>query len=197
MQECELSFYYIVLIMVLHFVSIYFNIKYRSVIRKNVENENILIKSAYFNPVTSLPNAENIKIVISEQIDRALRHDKSFLIIWIRIKNYHEVKLHSNVLANEFILEASDRLIQSTRSEDIVGHVNDDTFIVVFNEYLEDENYNILLKRVEEAFSEAPKLDTKYNIEFQIAIGKSKFPDDAKEAAALIERAKHEAIDID
>jgi len=197
MQECELSLYYIFLLMVLLLVSIYFNIKYRSVIRKNVENENVLIKSAYFNPVTSLPNAENIKIVISEQIDRALRHDKSFLIIWVRIKNYHEVKLHSNVLANEFILEASDRLIQSTRSEDIIGHISEDTFVVVFNEYLENENYNILLKRVEEAFNESPKLDTKYNIEFQIAIGKSKFPDDAKEAAALIEKAKHQAIDID
>ena len=197
MQEYELSLYYMFLPMLLLVVSIYFNIKYRSVIRKNVENENVLIKSAYFNPVTSLPNAENIKIVISEQIDRALRHDKSFLIIWVRIKNYHEVKLHSNVLANEFILEASDRLIQSTRSEDIIGHISEDAFVVVFNEYLENENYNILLKRVEEAFNESPKLDTKYNIEFQIAIGKSKFPDDAKEAAALIEKAKHQAIDID
>jgi len=196
MQEYDLSLYFMFLLIFLLLVSIYFNIKYRSVLKKNVENENVLIKSAYFNSVTSLPNAENIKIVISEQIDRALRHDKSFLIIWIRIKNYYEVKLHSDELANEFILEASDRLMQSTRSEDIIGHINKDTFVIVFNEYLENGNYNILFNRVEEAFNESPELDTKYDIEFQIAIGKSKFPDDAKEAVALIEKAKHQAIDI-
>jgi len=62
------------------------------------------------HPVTSLPNKENIKIVISEQIQRALRHD---------------VYLHSEVLAHECIREASDRLLYSTRDEDIIGQISE------------------------------------------------------------------------
>ena len=197
MQGCELYQYCIFLVVALLLVSLFFNLKYRQNIQKRQENENILIKNAYYHPVTSLPNKENIKIVISEQIDRALRHDKSFLIMLIKIKNYHEVKLHSKVLAKEFMLEASNRLLQSTRDEDIIGQISDDTFIVVFNEYLEEENYSIVLKRVEESFTEAPELNTKYNIDFKISIGICKYPDEASDGESLIEKARNEAINID
>ena len=197
MQGCELYQYYMFLVTVFLGVSLFFNVKQRRTIKKHQENDNVLIQNAYYHPVTSLPNKENIKIVISEQIDRVLRHDKSFLIISIRIKNYHEVKLHSEVLANEFIIEAGDRLLQNTRDEDIVGHISDNTFVVVFNEYLEDENYNILLKRIEECFNEPPQLNTKYNIEFKISIGTCKYPDEATDAVSLLEKARNAAIDID
>ncbi|ADN08784.1 GGDEF domain-containing protein [Sulfurimonas autotrophica] len=197
MQECELYQYYIFLVIALLLVSLFFNLRYKQTIQKRQENENILIKNAYYHPVTSLPNKENIKIVISEQIDRALRHDKSFLIMLVKIKNYHEVKLHAKVLAEEFILEASNRLLQSTRDEDIIGHMSDDTFVVVFNEYLEERNYNIVLKRVEESFAESPELDTKYNIDFKISIGTCKYPEEANDVDSLIEKARNEAIDID
>ncbi|WP_457749627.1 GGDEF domain-containing protein [Sulfurimonas sp.] len=197
MQGCELYQYYMFLITAFLLVSLFFNIKQRQNIQKRQENDNILIKNAYYHPVTSLPNKENIKIVISEQIDRALRHNKSFLIILIRIKNFYEVKLHSEVLANEFIIEASNRLLQSTRSEDILGHISDNTFVIVFNEYLEDENYNIVLKRIEESLNEPPQLNTKYNIDFKISIGTAKYPDEANDAVSLIEKARNEAIDID
>ncbi len=197
MQECELYQYYMFLVSVFLLISLFFNIKQRQNIQKHQEKENILIQNAYFHSITLLPNKENIKIVISEQIDRAGRHDKSFLIMLIKIKNYHEVKLHSQVLAKEFILEASNRLLQSTRKEDIIGHIGDNTFVVVFNEYLEDENYNIVLKRIEESFSEPPQLNTKYNIDFKISIGIGKYPDEASDVDSLIEKARNEAINID
>jgi len=196
MQGCELYQYYIFLVIALLLVSLFFNLKYRQSIQKRQENENILIKNAYYHPVTSLPNKENIKIAISEQINRALRHDKSFLIALIRTKNYFDVKLHSEVLAKEFMREASNILLQSTRNEDIIGHISDDTFVVVFNEYLEKENYNIVLKRLEESFAEPPELDTKYNIDFKISIGTCKYPDEANDVESLIKKARNEAINI-
>lgn len=197
MQACELYLYYIILIVAFLTISVFFNLKYRQEIKKRQENENILIKNAYYHPVTSLPNKENIKIVISEQIDRVLRHDKSFLVMLIKIKNYHEVQLHSQVLAKEFILEASNRLLQSTRDEDIIGQISDDSFMIVFNEYLQEENYNIVLKRVEESFVESPELDTKYDIDYKISIGTCKYPDEAMDVDSLIEKARNGAISID
>ena len=121
MQECKLYQYYIIVTVALLLISLFFNIKYRKKIKKRLEDENILIKKAYYHPVTSLPNKENIKIVISEQIQRALRHNKSFLVMLIKIKNFYEVQLHSKVLAVEFMLEAGNRLLQSTRSEESSG----------------------------------------------------------------------------
>lgn len=196
MQACELYQYFILLIVAFLLISVFFNLKYRQEIKKRQESENILIKNAYYHPVTSLPNKENIKIVISEHIDRALRHDNSFLVMLIKIKNYHEVQLHSKDLAKEFMLEAGNRLLQSTRDEDIIGQISDDSFIVVFNEYLQEENYNIVMERVQEAFAELPELDTKYNIEYKISIGTCKYPDEAMDADSLIEKARNSAIGI-
>ena len=196
MQECELYLYYIFFIVALFVVSLFFNLKYRQEIKRRTENDNILIKNAYYHPVTSLPNKENIKIVISEQIQRALRHDKSFLFMAIKIKNYHDVYLHSEVLAHEFIREASDRLLYSTRDEDIIGQISDDTFVIVFNEYLEEKNYDIVRKRIKKTFEEQPELNTKYDIEYEIAIGTCKYPDEASSAETLIEKARNEAIRI-
>ncbi len=195
MQECELYQYSVLLLVVLLVLSLFFNFKQRKNIKKRQKDDNILIKNAYYHPVTSLPNKENLKIVISEQIERAIRHDKVFLILLIKIKNYYEVKLHSNVLANEFLIEASNRLLQSTRDEDIIGHISDDAFVIVFNEYLEEENYNILLKRVEESFTKPPELNTKYNIDFKISIGTCKYPNEANDADLLIEKARNKAIE--
>lgn len=194
MQECELYLYYIFFIVALFVVSLFFNLKYRQEIKRRTENDNILIKNAYYHPITSLPNKENIKIVISEQIQRALRHNKSFLFMVIKIKNYHEVYLHSEVLAHEFIREASDRLLYSTRDEDIIGQISDDTFVIVFNEYLEEKNYDIVRKRIKKTFEEQPELNTKYNIEYKIAIGTCKYPDEASSAETLIEKAYNKAI---
>ncbi|WP_230973301.1 GGDEF domain-containing protein [Sulfurimonas hydrogeniphila] len=197
MQECELYQYTLFTGSILLLASLFFNIKYRKKIKKRLEDENRLIKNAYYHPVTSLPNKENVKIVISEQIQRALRHNKSFLVMVIKIKNFHEVQLHSKVLAEEFMLEASNRLLQSTRSEDIIGHISDDSFIIVFNEYLQEENYRRVCQRVEESFAQAPELNTKYTIDFKVSIGTSVYPDGAVNPDALMEKARKAAIDRD
>ena len=195
MQIYEQYQYYMLITFFLLLISVFFNFKYRREIKKYAENENILIKNAYYHSLTSLPNKENIKIVISEQIERARRHEKSFLIMSLKIKNYYEVKLHSKVLADEFVLEASKRLLQSTRNEDILGHISDDTFLIVFNEYLEEDNYNIVLERIEKVFKKLPELNTKYEIKYKIAIGTCKYPDEANSVATLMEKARKKALD--
>lgn len=194
MHGYELYQYSLLLLALLLLLSLFFNLKFRQSIKKCRENENVLIKNAYYHPLTSLPNKENIKMVISEHIQRSLRHKKSFLVMLIRIKNFHEVQLHSQELAEEFIIEASNRLLLSTRNEDIIGQISDDSFLIVFNEYLQEENYNKVLQRVKESFIEPPELNTKYNIDFKVAVGTCKYPDEAAEPDQMIEKARKAAI---
>ncbi len=72
--------YIISVLVVLLFTSLYFNFHQSRTIKRYDENKSILIKKAYYNPVTELPNRSNIDIVISEQISRAHRHKKIFFI---------------------------------------------------------------------------------------------------------------------
>ena len=194
MFEGELFPYITALLGFLLLISLYFNFRMSRVIKRQRESENVLIKSAYFNPVTELPNRANIELVLGDQIDRALRHNQNFLVTVVKVINYHDVKVRSKELADEFMLEASNRLISSVRDEDIVGHITDDGFVIVFNEYLDEENYDIIVKRINAAFVEAPHINTKYHIEYKIEIGHTKYPNDGTDAALLIDRAIHNAL---
>ena len=155
---------------VLFLVSLYYNFKFLNTINRLNKNSASLIKSAYFNEVTELPNRENIDLVLSDQIDRAMRHNKSFLVTIVKIINYHEVKIRSKDLSDAYMLETSNRLLETVRDEDIVGHITEDGFIIVFNEYLEDNNVDIVLNRIRAAFKEKPHMNTKYNIEYKISL---------------------------
>jgi len=194
MMEGDFYQYAVIVLGLVVVVSLYFNFKFFNTIKRDNENSTALIRSAYFNPVSDLPNRANIELVISEQIDRALRHNQTFLITVVKVLNYHEVKVRSKELADEFIREASDRLLSSIRDEDIIGHITDDGFIIVFNEYLDESNYHIIINRIKEAFLEEPHIDTKYHIEYNLGIGHSKYPNNGSDAKLLIDKATHNAL---
>jgi len=186
--------YMTAILVVLLFISIYFNFRFSNLLKKRKENENLLIRNAYFNPITDLPNLVNIEIVINEQIDRAFRHNQTFLLTVVKIMNYHEVKLRSEDLADKFMLEASDRLLSSIRDEDLVGHITEDSFLIIFNEYLDEDNYDIIIERIKQKFAKELNLDTKYQIEYKISFGHTKYPNDGTDTKLLIDRATQNAL---
>jgi len=194
MVEGEWFQYITALLALLLLVSLYFNFKLLRTIKRHNQNDNALIKNAYFDPVTELPNRANIELVVGEQIDRALRHNQTFLVTIVKIINYHDVKIRSKELADEFMLEASNRLLSSIRDEDIAGHISDDGFIIVYNEYLDEVNYDIIVNRIKASFAEEPHMNTKYHIEYNISIGHTKYPNDGTDATLLIDRAIHNAL---
>ncbi|MFT7859352.1 MAG: diguanylate cyclase [Sulfurimonas sp.] len=152
-----------------------------------------VIQEAYFNPISNLPNKKNIKYVFDEQIGRTLRHNRSFTVLAVKINNYQEVKKGSVKLANKLIQIASDIIIQDTRGEDLAAHVDDDVLIILFNEYLEGDNYHIVLDRLKDSFKKSKELQHE-GIEFEISMGISTYPHDGKDSDSLIEKAISQAV---
>ena len=183
----------VLVLLVLLLISIYFNIKQKGLAKQREENDLILIKKAYFDPVTELPNRNNVDIIISEQIARASRHKKSLIVAAVKLLNYHEVNLRSKSRAEELIIESSDRLLSSMRNEDMLSRISDNGFIIVFNEYLEEENSNIIFDRINTLFKEKFVHD-KGSLDIEISIGKSIYPDDATESKDLINDAIRKAL---
>ncbi|EDZ62571.1 protein containing GGDEF domain [Sulfurimonas gotlandica GD1] len=185
--------YYLYILIVLLLISIYFNIKQRQLAKKRGENDLVLIKKAYFDPVTELPNRNNLDIIIGEQIIRAFRHKKSFIVAAVKLLNYHDINLRSKTRAQEFVVESSNRLLSSIRNEDMLSRISDNGFIIVFNEYLEKENLNVIFERINTLFSEKFE-DEKGTLDIKISIGKSIYPDDATESNELINDAIRKAL---
>jgi diguanylate cyclase (GGDEF)-like protein len=184
----------IVILLVLVAILFVINSRLKKKIANYQENRNMLIHNAYFNPVTDLPNRANIELIIAEHIDRALRHNQTFFIVSIKILNYFHIKSRSEELAQKYITEASYRLLEAIREEDILGHISEDGFLLVFNEYLDEENLSIVLNRIKEALHKEPYSQEKYEIEYETGIGISKFPDHGTDSTLLLQRATKEAL---
>jgi len=168
----ELYLYMLIGLIIISTGSVILNIIQRVAINNLRESSQTLIKDAYFNPITSLPNEANFDILLKEQIDRALRHQKTFLFVYIKLKYYEN---------DEDIVNAANKLSQCIRNEDSLAQINIDEFVILFNEYLEKENYNIVLQRIITIF---PK--------YAIRLGKSRFPNDGEDKKYLLKSAKDE-----
>ncbi len=178
--------YSLFIVMTVLLVSLFFNFKQRREIEKFNNSEFSLVKKAYFNPITELPNRENLNIVVGEQISRAARHQKHFVIVAIKIENYRDVKRDSHKIANELIEESGDRLFDLLRDEDNLSHISEDLFIIVFNEYLKEKDLSIIFKRIKKAFRKINSTD----LDIVISLGSSLYPIDAKDTKGLLDKAK-------
>ncbi len=186
--------YYLFVLIVLLLGSIYYNLKQKLILKKREKAETALVKEAYFNPITELPNRKNLDIILEEQIHRVHRRAQSFLIAVIRIKNYNEINLRSKTLGDEFITEAGSKLVDAVREEDLVAHISESNFVLLFNEHLEEENYGIIFDRIKSIFKDRYQVDNKKTLAYDISIGKSEYPNDGTDGPTLITEAIHRAL---
>ncbi len=194
MPELDGLQYYLFFLIAVLLISVFFNLKLRYKMKSREESEMLLVKEAYFNPITELPNKKNIEIIIAEQIHRVHRHADSFIIAVVRIKNYNDVNLRSKTIGDEFINEAGSRLVDCVRNEDMVAHISDNNFVILFNEYLKEDNYEIVFTRIKEALSEKYQVDEKKSLEYKIGFGYSRYPDNGTDSDTLINEAIHQAL---
>ena len=194
MLGCEWLQYYLFTLIALFLVSIFFNLKQRQIIKATQLHDSALIKKAYFHPITELPNKQNVEIMMDEQIHRAHRHKKNFVVGVVKILNYHDVLLRSRAIGEEFIIEAATRISESLRDEDVVAHTTENGFVILCNEYLEADNAKIIFDRITNAFKESVQINAKTTLQFKISIGKAIYPITATTTEALINAATREAL---
>jgi len=189
----ELQYYLFVLVALL-LGSILYIIKQKIAMKKREESETALVKEAYFHPISELPNRKNIDIMITEQIHRVHRRAQSFLVVAIRVKNYNDVNTRSKSEGDEFISEAGTRIVDSVRDEDMVAHISDNTFAILFNEYLEEDNYKILFNRLKNVFKDEFQVSEKKYLKYDIGFGYSQYPDNGTDGDTLLINATNQAL---
>ena len=146
--------------------SVYMYIMQRNKFKGLNYTEADLIKKAYFDPLTGLPNKENINIILDDQIHRCQRHNKSFYVAIIKIDNLNDV----------VIAESSLRLFNSIRNEDIVGYISKGVFVIIFNEYLEEADAYIIFNRIHGSFEKELTIDN-HSLKVSVNIVVNTYPE--------------------
>jgi len=156
--------------------SFIYNLKQRKIISALQSYEESALHHSFYDALTELPNRDNIEVIITEHIHIASRHAKSFCTLVIKANDYKKLKEHSVKDADKLSCKIADAMLASTRDEDTVARVSPEHYIVVFNEYLELEHYQVPLSRIEEALSG-----------INVSYARSIYPQDARSTTALID----------
>ncbi|MCW8837636.1 MAG: diguanylate cyclase, partial [Thiovulaceae bacterium] len=143
--------YILFIIFIFFFLSLLYNIKLRKTINRYESEKLFIAQSAFYDTVTDLPNRNNIEIIIKEHINITSRHNKSFHVFAIKANEYKDLKNNSIEKSNELSREIADAILSSIRDEDTTARVSEDEYIIVFNEYLEEKNYQIPINRIKES----------------------------------------------
>ena len=157
-------------------ISFVFNLKQRKMIRDREIGESSIVQNTFYDSVTDLPNKNNIEIIISENINVASRRDKSFCILAIKALDYNDLKNESFEKSNKLSCDIANKILSSIRDEDTAARVSDDEFVIVFNEYLEEDNYDIPMNRISKSLSGV-------NVRYAYIT----FPSEAKTTSSLLD----------
>jgi len=178
MNGCEVFEYSAYALLVILSIGGYFFVRQHVKLKQLLESENSLVDEIFFDSLTNLPNRKSLDIVLNDQINRCQRHKKSFYLAQIKINNTENISQSSSKEdAYKMITEASQKLFDAIRDEDMVGHVSRDNFIIIFNEYLDKANLELIFKRI---------YDTLHD-KINLSIGISQFPEDAQNTELLVE----------
>ena len=190
MHECEsfLYYFYLLIALLIFFLGlsatfIYLYLQKRKEFFNYKANESALIKGAYFDPLTKLPNKLNIDTAVKEQIIRCARRNKSFFAAIIKIDSLNEI--YNPTIEQGIIIEATNRLLEVVRTEDLVGYILDGSFVIIFNEYLEETNLNTIFRRINNSFKREFLVDNKIQ-KIKISTGIAKYPENAQNSHELI-----------
>jgi len=158
-------------------------------ITERVAAEEKIRQQAHFDTLTGLPNRLSTLDRLSVLISKAKRKSQSIAVLFIDLDDFKKV---NDSLGHEtgdlLLIEAAQRMQSLVRSDDTVGRLGGDEFIVLLDG-IDDQTY--MMPLVDKLLS---KLRLPYNINdrdlmISASVGVSIFPGDGENASELLRKA--------
>ncbi len=154
------------------------------------------VRLAKYDPLTGLPNRNLLADRIDQAISRAYRNGNCVAVLFIDLDRFKTLNDSLGHGAGDRLLhQLSGRLSASLRGTDTLCRFGGDEFVAVLEGLSEVAEIEAIAKKLLEALSEAVEIQgAPYHT--SASIGISLYPDDAKDAEALLRNADlamHEA----
>jgi diguanylate cyclase (GGDEF)-like protein len=150
---------------------------------KNGIKEELLLNIA--DEFTGLYNYNYLKECIRREMNRAGRHNRSFSIVIINIKNFNIDGKPAHLKKDSILKKFAECLVKTVRTTDIVGRIGGEKFCIVMPE-IEKKGTAAFTKRV---LHEIVSKDLYLN-KILLSEGIATFPEDGETYAKLIRKAE-------
>ena len=124
--------------------------------------------------LTGMPNKQAILNALEPQVSRSRRYDNVLSLIIVQLTNLQELKtILGEAQSNDLIIACSHMLNDQVRWADMIGHIEENEFLLILPETSEDDTHK-LKEILEERFAtiqvgDMAEKNLKLNTEFGVA----------------------------
>lgn len=128
-------------------------LRQRKLMQQIQKDEVALERLAYFDPLTELPNRKHIEQILTRQVEQSRPNAKDCFTALIDIDDFKRVNdLLGHAAGDALIKLVSQRLLSAIRTQDSLGRLGGDEFLLVFSDPVDQNTILSILERVQEAF---------------------------------------------
>ncbi len=143
---------------------------------------------AFYDGLTGLPNRSLLQAKADQAMAAAARSDEQLAVLFIDLDRFKQVNDSlGHPAGDELLRTVAARLQQELRSEDIVGRLSGDEFVVVLP-HSDVEHVTSAIERLQESLAE-PLLLGDNTFSVSASIGVAMFPGDGRDMETLLHRA--------
>ena len=151
--------------------------------------EEKLVRLAYHDALTGLPNRLLFNDRMAQALAHAKRHGKRAALMLLDLDRFKLINDTLGHAAGDQLLQiVSARLKQTIREEDTVARLGGDEFAVILNEVADTDSVGLLAQKLTRLISQPLQLDN-HVLTVSTSIGIGIYPDDADNPAALSKAA--------
>lgn len=161
-----------------------------------VENAKLIEHQANYDSLTDLPNRLLFNDRLANAIEKAQRKKQQLAVLFIDLDNFKPVNdNHGHQTGDQLLIQASKRIQLCLRESDTVSRFSGDEFGVILHE----------LTQYSDALNVCEKIHLQMQLPYQInelilycsaSIGIAIYPDDAKNAASLLQNADQAMYEV-
>jgi diguanylate cyclase (GGDEF)-like protein/PAS domain S-box-containing protein len=145
--------------------------------------------SAQHDFLTGLPNRMLLNDRVTQAIGLASRHGKKVAVLFLDLDGFKHINDSlGHPIGDKLLQSVVKRLLSCVRSSDTVSRQGGDEFVVLLSEVEQAEDAALSALRLLQAVAEAHSID-QHDLHVTASIGVSVYPDDGKDAEALIKNA--------
>ena len=164
--------------------------------------ERQIVRLAYFDSLTGLPNREQLRRRLLSSVDAAKRHQRLMAVLYIDLDNFKRVNdTLGHAVGDELLCQVASRLRNSLRHGDIlsgeslpnakpgdIARLGGDEFMVLLPELHDPNDASMVARRLIEALQEPIQLAL-HTLVVTPSVGIALYPTDGVDAESLLRNA--------
>jgi diguanylate cyclase (GGDEF)-like protein/PAS domain S-box-containing protein len=145
---------------------------------------------AYSDPLTGLTNRVSLAPALEQAIERSRRHGWKIAGVFVDLDGFKQINdRHGHAAGDAFLIEVAQRLRRNVRASDLVARLGGDEFFLVLEEVQDMAAVESIVGKLIDALRRPYAGIGETQRRISATLGVSIFPDDAPDAATLMEHA--------